>query len=176
MVFSFWRGVVQFSSIQVSMLLTRARDSPYALHSPLSDVSCVIFQTVPVLVWLTIGPFSSSSEGGSSRASSFHASFFQAIVGVVVSLALCPHTMSQDSQYFRSSKEQFTCDGCFLFPSVYLLGHFLWLRHAQNSTSVEGLLYVHRNRRSWALTVRPQESLNVSHCPLRAVREALPAK
>ena len=41
--------------------------------------------------------------------------------------------VSQAPQHFRYSETQGACDGCF-FPPVYLLCHFLWLRHAQAST------------------------------------------
>ena len=65
------------------------------------------------------GPLS-SFQGRLSSASSFHASLFQAIEGMM-SLALCPQVVSQASQHFRSSEKQATCEGCMLCPPVYLL-------------------------------------------------------
>ena len=77
------------------------------------------------------GPLS-SYLGGSFSASSFNASLLQAINGVV-SLALCPHVVSQVPQHFRSSEKQATCEVSF-FPPGYLLGRFSSRRHVQGST------------------------------------------
>ena len=41
----------------------------------------------------------------------------QAIDGVM-SLALCPQVVSQDSQHFRSSEKQAACEGCFARQST----------------------------------------------------------
>ena len=65
------------------------------------------------------GPHS-SFQGRSSSASSFHASLFQAIDGVM-SLALCPQVMSQVGQHFRSSEKQITYKGCFSRQSICLV-------------------------------------------------------
>ena len=68
---------------------------------------------------MEIGSDRRSSLKGRERAiaSSFHASFLQAIDGVM-SLALCPQVVSQASQHFRSSEKQATRDGCFARQSV----------------------------------------------------------
>ena len=60
------------------------------------------------------GPFS-NFQGRSSSASSFHASLLQAIDNVM-SLPLFPQVVSQDSQHFRSSEKQATCEGSFFPP------------------------------------------------------------
>ena len=62
------------------------------------------------------GPLSSFQERSCS-ASSFHACLLQAIDGMM-SLALCAQILSQDSQHFRSSEKQDTCEGCFARQSI----------------------------------------------------------
>ena len=59
----------------------------------------------------------SSFQGRSSSASSFHASLFQAIDGVL-SLVLYPQVLSQVPQHFRSSETQATYEGCFARQSI----------------------------------------------------------
>ena len=59
----------------------------------------------------------SSFQGRSCRVSSLNASLLQAINGVM-SLASCPHVVSQASQHFRSSEKQATCEGCFALQSI----------------------------------------------------------
>ena len=62
------------------------------------------------------GPLS-SFQGRASSTSSFHASLFQAINGVM-SLALCLQVVSQAPQHLRSFKKQTTCEGCFACQSI----------------------------------------------------------
>ena len=62
----------------------------------------------------------SSFQGRSSSASSFHASLFQAIDGVL-SLVLYPQVLSQVPQHFRSSETQATYDGCFSRQPICLV-------------------------------------------------------
>ena len=57
-----------------------------------------------------------SFQGRSSNASSFHASLFKAIDGVMF-LALCQQTESQAPQHFKTSQTKAPCDGCFAFQS-----------------------------------------------------------
>ena len=59
----------------------------------------------------------SSLQGRSSSASFLNAPFLRA-TGGVTSLALCPQSVSQTSQRFRSSEKQATCEGCFACQSV----------------------------------------------------------
>ena len=87
-------------------------EKPICAPPRLSDVS----PTSPLKWFQCSRPFS-SFQGRSSRAMSFYASLLQAIDGVM-SLALCPHVVSEARQYFRSSKTQATCDGCFARQSV----------------------------------------------------------
>ena len=70
----------------------------------------------PNVCLINDGPLS-SFQGRSPSASSFNASVFQAIDGVM-SLALYPQVVSQASQHFISSEKQATCDGCFARQSV----------------------------------------------------------
>ena len=73
----------------------------------------IAFEIVPTFVWLTMA-LSRPLRGLSrpSSAFSFHASLLRAI-SCVMSLALCPHVVSQDPQHFRSSEAQATCNGRF---------------------------------------------------------------
>ena len=57
-----------------------------------------------------------SFEGRSSSTSSFHISLQG--IDSVKSLVLCLLVVSQASQYFRSSKKQATCEGCFAHKSI----------------------------------------------------------
>ena len=107
----------QFSSVQFSSRwYLRARNSPYALH-PVSQKFPQRCLGNGSNVRLTDDGPLSSFQGRSSSASSFHASLFQAISGVM-SLALCPQVMSQVSQHLRSSEKQVTCEGCFARQSI----------------------------------------------------------
>ena len=62
------------------------------------------------------GPLS-SFQGRSSSASCFHASFLQAIDGVM-SMVLRPQVVSQVPQYFRFAEKQATCEDCFARQSI----------------------------------------------------------
>ena len=103
---------VQFGSRWYSC----AQERPYVFPSevspsmPLKQFQCHSERHWPV----------SSLWGGSSSASSFHASFLQAVDGVM-SLALCLQVASQAPRHFRSSEIQTTCNGCFAHWSVYLI-------------------------------------------------------
>ena len=76
----------------------------------------VVFETVPMFVWLTMA-LSRPFKQRSSSASSFNASLLQAIDSVM-SLALCPKIVSQASQHFSSSEKQATREGCFARQSI----------------------------------------------------------
>ena len=88
------RSSTQLSSIQDGSMCS---ENPYAL-CPVSEVS----PTLPLkrLQYL-------SFQGRWLSTFSFHASLLQAISGVM-SLASCPHVVSQAPQCFRSSKMQAT--------------------------------------------------------------------
>ena len=111
-------------------------EKPIKLCVPprLSEVSTTSPSNVPngFNVRLTDdGPFA-SFQGRLSSASSFNASFLQAIDGVMA-LASCPQVVSSSST-FQTFGEASHLWGL-LCPPVYLLDHFPSLRHVQLSTS-----------------------------------------
>ena len=108
---------VQFNSVQFrSRWYLCARKSPYA-HHPVAQKFPQRCHWDGFNVRLIDDGRLSSFQGRSSRAYSFNTSLLQAII-VVMSLALCPHVVSQTSQHFWSSEKQATCEGCFARQSV----------------------------------------------------------
>ena len=108
----------QFNSVQFKMVSMRSGKaicippcpSEVSPSMPLKQFQCQSEWHWPV----------SSLWGGSSSTSSFHASFLQAIDGVM-SLALCLQVASQAPRHFRSPEIQTTCNGGFAHWSVYLI-------------------------------------------------------
>ena len=90
--------VIEFNSVQDGIYALRKAHMRSTLS--LRSFPNIAFETVPMFVWLTLA-LSRFSEGRSSSASSFNASLFLVINGVI-SLALCPQVVSQASQHFRS--------------------------------------------------------------------------
>ena len=134
---------VQFNSVQFSSRwYLCARKIPYALH-PVSQKfpQRCLWNGFNVRL-IGDGPLS-SFQGRSSRASSFNTSLLQAII-VVMSLALCPHIVSQASQHFRSSEKQATCEGCF--------ARRLSARSFPFTPACPGQ-YTHRSLRRWMSTI-----------------------
>ena len=75
---------------------------------------CVAFETVPILVWLTMALSGSFKEARLALPLSTSLSSRRSMVWM--SLALYPQVESQAPQHFISSEKQATCKGCFCLP------------------------------------------------------------
>ena len=107
-------------------LVFMCSNSPYALHL-ISDLRNVAFETVPTFVWLTMA----LSDPFVERF--FFWRFFPPGDRWCDVFRLVTQAVSQDPQHSDFPRR---------YPLVmvaswrfYLLGHFLWLRRVQNSTS-----------------------------------------
>ena len=98
----FWHTFSKtFSSVQFEMVSVRSGKLICTPPSLSGVPQCCLWNSS------NVGPI----DDGLS-ASSFYASLFQAIDGVMP-LALCPQVVSHAPLHFRSSKAQATCHGCF---------------------------------------------------------------
>ena len=118
------RGVIQsLVSTDSSAQFSSVQDGGYALgkahmHSiqSLRSFPNVALETVPMLVWLTMA-LSRPLKQDRWAFSLSTPYLLQAIDGVM-SLALCPHVVSQAPKHFRSSETQAACDGDFARQSI----------------------------------------------------------
>ena len=112
----------QFSSVQFSSVNSRWKAHMRSTPS-LRSFPNAAFETVPMLVWLTMP----SSQGRSLSASSFYATPLSSRRSMVwCPWTLCPQIVPPAPQHFKSSETQAAYDACF-FPPFYLLCRFLWL-------------------------------------------------
>ena len=104
--------------MSVQLASEQDEDGIYALgkahmHSPpsLRSFPNVVFETVPMFIWLTMAISGSFKEDCLALPLSMPLSSRQSMV--VKPLALYPQVVSQAPEHFRSSKKQATCEGCF---------------------------------------------------------------
>ena len=108
--------VKQLNSVQFKMVAMRLEKAHMRSTPSLRSFPNVVFETVPMFVWLMMTLSRPFKEDRVEEAS-FHVALLQAI-GDVMSLALCPQVMSQAPQHFRSSEKQASCEGCFARQSI----------------------------------------------------------
>ena len=123
----------------------------------------VVFETVPVFVWLMMTLSRPFKEDRVALPLSTSLSSRRSVMWCPWLLALCPQVMSQAPQHFRSSEKQASCGGCFARQSICSVISF----HSFHS-GMSRAVHVLEEFSRWMPTIDtfrpgPPESLNGCH-------------